>query len=599
VHEGQDFRYTLTVTNAGPSIARAATVTDAPPAGVALRSTSSTRGSCGQGDPVVCALGDLAVGGTATITLDVTATETGTPDNTAVVESPTPDPNLVNNSDHTKITTDRLADVAIAKSASTSVVADGEAFDWTLKATNHGPSNALGTVVTDTVPNGLRIAAASSTRGTCAVAGQTVSCDLSDLRSGASATVTITVLTTKAGSYTNSASVTSQTPESDPSNNVDGAAVEVSARADVAIAKTASAPIALVGETVTYGLTVTNDGPDDAADVTVTDPLPAGGTFVSAKPSAGTCQMVAGSLACNLGSVAPGAAVTIQLQVRLTEAGDTHNAAQVTSSTPDPNPRNNQAKTSETVEKADVVLTKTASKAKPGIGETATFTLTARNAGPALARGVTVTDPIPASLKYVSAKPSAGTCAFGQGAVVCNLGDVPNGKSVKITVKAVVLRVGDAGNAVSAVSRYPDDPNLANNLARTVVKAPPARLTLRKTASRTTVSIAGHVTYRLRVRNTGGSAAHHVLVCDDVPSGLVVSASSPRARLRSGDYCWTLSRLDPGEARTFTISLTPLSKASGRKVNHAVVNARDALPATASRAVRVERIRALGGGVTG
>jgi uncharacterized repeat protein (TIGR01451 family) len=600
VHEGEDFHYTVVVTNAGPSTARAVTVTDSLPAGVALRSASSTRGTCTQGNPVVCELGDIPSGGKATITLEVTTTDAGRPENTAIVESPTSDPDTTNNSDHTTVTTDRLADLAIAKSASTSVVTDGEAFDYTLKVTSKGPSRATGVVVTDTVPKGLRVMAASSSRGTCTAAGQTVSCDLGTLGSGASATITVTVLTTKAGTYTNSASVTSEAPDPDPGDNVDDAPpVEVSARADVSLAKTASAPTALIGDMVTYELAVANDGPDDAADVTVTDPLPAGGTFVSARPSSGTCAVVAGTLVCNLGSVPNGSTVRIQLQVTLTQAGDTRNVAQVTASTPDPKPANNQTSTGTTTEKADVSLTKTASSAKPSIGQKVTYTIIARNAGPALARGVLITDPIPASLKYVSAKASAGSCKVAQGALVCNVGDIPARRAATVTLKAVVLRVGEAGNAASAVTRYPDDPNTANNLVRTVIKSAAPRLTLRKTASRATVSTAGRVTFALRVRNTGGSTAHGILVCDDMPSGLVVTSTSPRAKLRGGDYCWTLSSLARGRATTLTIVATPLSRTSGRRVNQAVLNARDARPLTASRAVTVNRTRILGGGVTG
>ena len=103
----------------------------------------------------------------------------------------------------------------------------------------------------------------------------------------------------------------------------------------------------------------------------------------------------------------------------------------------------------------------------------------------------------------------------------------------------------------------------------------------------------------MRVYNTGGSTAHHVLVCDDMPSGLVVASTSPHAKLRSGDYCWTIFSLAPRRAKTLSIVATALSRTSGRRVNHAVLNARDARPLSATRAVRVDRVRILGGGVTG
>jgi uncharacterized repeat protein (TIGR01451 family) len=333
--------------------------------------------------------------------------------------------------------------------------------------------------------------------------------------------------------------------------------------------------------------------------VTVTDPLPAGGVLVSATPSAGTCANAAGTLVCDLGSLASGAAATIQLRVTLAEAGDTRNVVQVTTSTPDSKPSNNQSATSSTTEQADVALTKTTRSRRPLIGQTVTYTITARNAGPALARGVVITDPIPASLKYVSAKASSGSCTVTQSALVCNVGDIAPGRSATVTLRAVVRRVGDSGNAASAVSRYPDDPDAANNLARAVVEAPPARLSLRKTVSRSSLSTGGHATFQLRVRNTGDSPAHSVLVCDRMPPGLVAVSTSPRARLRNGSYCWTLSSLPPGRSKTLTVVASALSRASGRRVNRATANARDARQVAASRAVTVHRIRVLGGGVTG
>jgi uncharacterized repeat protein (TIGR01451 family) len=529
----------------------------------------------------------------------VTATDAGTPENSAIVQSTTPDPNPRNNEDHTTTTTDRKADLEIDKTASAPVVTNGEAFDYLVKITNHGPSRATGATVTDTVPDRLRIDSVSSSRGACSTSGQTVNCDLGTLASGASATVRITVLTTKAGSYTNTASTTSEVPDPNPSNNTDSADVQVSAKADLAIAKAVGASTALVGDTITYGMTVTNRGPDDASDVTVTDPLPAGASFVSAKPSTGTCAIVAGALACDLGAVADGASVAIQVKVKLTQAGDVHNVAQVTSPTPDPDKTNNQAGTGTTTEQADISVTKSASTARPVVGRAVTYTIAVRNAGPSTAHGVVVTDPLPEGLQYVSAKASAGSCVSGQGAVVCDVGDVAANGTATIAVQAIARRIGGQGNTASAVTRGAGDPNTANNVAGVRVSGRTPRLSLRKTASRHTVSAGGRITFELRVRNRGASTAHRVTVCDRMPSGLVYVASRSRARFRQGSYCWTLSSLAPGRSRTYTITAKALRGASGRRVNAATATAADAPQANATRAITIRAAPRRAAGVTG
>ena len=57
---------------------------------------------------------------------------------------------------------------------------------------------------------------------------------------------------------------------------------------DLALSKSVSDPTPNVGDQVTFTVTLTNDGPDPATGVAVTDLLPAGLTFVSATPSQGT-----------------------------------------------------------------------------------------------------------------------------------------------------------------------------------------------------------------------------------------------------------------------------------------------------------------------
>ncbi len=100
---------------------------------------------------------------------------------------------------------------------------------------------------------------------------------------------------------------------------------------------------ATAGETLTYTLTLTNDGPDDVPETTVTNDLPGIFSLVSAMPSQGACEVQAcGGLVCSLGDLAAGAGATVALEVTPLAAGDFTHAATVPALN-DPDPSNNQA----------------------------------------------------------------------------------------------------------------------------------------------------------------------------------------------------------------------------------------------------------------
>jgi uncharacterized repeat protein (TIGR01451 family)/CSLREA domain-containing protein len=109
-------------------------------------------------------------------------------------------------------------------------------------------------------------------------------------------------------------------------------------QADLEISKADSPDPVTVGDNLTYTITVTNNGPDAATNVVVTDTLPSGVTFVSASPG---CVHAAGVVTCNLGTIAVGDSVTITIVVTVTAPGTISNTATVTSDTLDPNTANN------------------------------------------------------------------------------------------------------------------------------------------------------------------------------------------------------------------------------------------------------------------
>jgi uncharacterized repeat protein (TIGR01451 family) len=116
---------------------------------------------------------------------------------------------------------------------------------------------------------------------------------------------------------------------------------ETTSSADLMLMKTDPPGRAPTGRNLTYTLTVTNNGPEDASGVSVDDQLPPSVTFISAAPSQGTCGQSAGTVSCYLGTVGSGGTATIDIVVKPTAAGMITNTASVSGSTADPNGDNN------------------------------------------------------------------------------------------------------------------------------------------------------------------------------------------------------------------------------------------------------------------
>ena len=93
----------------------------------------------------------------------------------------------------------------------------------------------------------------------------------------------------------------------------------------------------VVGNNASFTITVSNAGPAAATNVHVLDAIPAGTTFVSAVPTAGTCSGTV-TVDCNVGTLADGGSATVTLTVRLDAAGVVSNTATATSDVTDPTP---------------------------------------------------------------------------------------------------------------------------------------------------------------------------------------------------------------------------------------------------------------------
>jgi uncharacterized repeat protein (TIGR01451 family) len=111
--------------------------------------------------------------------------------------------------------------------------------------------------------------------------------------------------------------------------------------ADLALTKTDSPDPASKGGSLTYSLVVSNQGPNSALAVQLTDQLPSDVRFVSATSSAGSCSASGLTVNCVLGDLASGGSVSVTIVVTPRKTGTITNTAQVSSPSPDPDTDNN------------------------------------------------------------------------------------------------------------------------------------------------------------------------------------------------------------------------------------------------------------------
>jgi uncharacterized repeat protein (TIGR01451 family) len=116
----------------------------------------------------------------------------------------------------------------------------------------------------------------------------------------------------------------------------------ITENADLAITKSDSPDPAKVGSDLTYRITVTNQGPEPATGVTMTDKLPSRTSFVSVSTSQGSCTGTT-TVTCDLSALNVGGTAIVEIIVEPTRQGRLSNTATVEADQNDPNTSNNSA----------------------------------------------------------------------------------------------------------------------------------------------------------------------------------------------------------------------------------------------------------------
>ncbi|MEV6124161.1 hypothetical protein AB0M23_27250 [Streptomyces sp. NPDC052077] len=265
-----------------------------------------------------------------------------------------------------------------------------------------------------------------------------------------------------------------------------------------------------IGDVVTYRVTARNEGGGAAENLVLTDAVPAGTTYLPGSlrivdgPNAGPKTDAEGDdqayydaagrkVVFRLGNGATAAEggslpsteslpagttaeyrVTIDRSAAGREISNTATASYENrlGTVPQPLTATSETRTTQVRPAADLSLAKAADATTVTVGQTVTYRVTVRNAGPNGATGVTVTDRLPEGLVLLSADTASGT--YDPATDRWNVGDLTEGASATLVLRAKATRTGLVANTATVTAREkdPDTSDNTDTVSVCVVPAP-------------------------------------------------------------------------------------------------------------------------------
>jgi uncharacterized repeat protein (TIGR01451 family) len=341
---GDAVAFTITISNLGPGIPFNITGSDVVPTGFSVFGWSSSGVEAapfynpGTG---IWTLGTLFPGHSAILSIFATAISGGSFTNTATITGASvTDPNPGNNSARVAVGVAQptlLADLAVVKFADHSSVTVGDLVTFTMVVSNGGPAFASNVLVPEQLSPGWSFVGVSN--------GPNSSFDfvnqqwtILNLSPHASEVLALQAQAVSTGFISNRVDVIPPPGVTDP-NPVNNTSVLVLAaapppEADLMVTKVAETNNVLVTNAITFDVTITNKGPNDAKNIAVHETLPSDLYIAGAEPPAGTVWGYPTSRSWFITNLAANAALTLKVSILPLRGGTFVNQVEITGSTP-------------------------------------------------------------------------------------------------------------------------------------------------------------------------------------------------------------------------------------------------------------------------
>lgn len=333
---------------------------------------------------------------------------------------------------------------------------------------------------------------------------------------------------------TNTVSTTEQEPIDNEGFDTASADLQVNPEANLTITKTGSDTV-IAGNQITYTLTATNNGPDPAANVIISDTFPLGMSDISwtanyaggaSGPTSGT-----GNLNINLGTFPVGGSCIITVNGTVSSAipADTilSNTVTITTSAHISDPANATDTVTTTVEReSDIALSKTVDNARPDVGDTVTFIVTAHNNGPSDADNIQILDLMPSSFADIVITPSNGTYNNLTGIWTLNLN---SGETATLNLTGKISRIMAGKNATNNATLMG-----STQTTNATIYVPKSDLYIQITSDKNNPTVGETFILTYKLGNNGPDDTENVTITIPLPDGFVISKIE-------GDGNWTVN----------------------------------------------------------
>ncbi|PHD45525.1 cell surface protein [Bacillus toyonensis] len=556
---GDTISYTITLSNPGNVTSQNIIFTDTLPDGTTFISGTLTNDSGTQqiGNPGNgIQIGNINPSGTTIIALNVLVTNIPSINpisnfssvQFAHVVDPSQPAVTQTNISNAVSTTINSAILTTKKSADKSIISVGDTITYTTTITNTGNTVATNITFTSAIPANTTFIPNSVTINGVQQSGAqpALGVNITNIAPGETVTVTfqVTVLSVPPSSsimgndtilysYTvdpNGIPVTTSTSTNIATNPV--------LDAMITMVKSVDQTLVTLGDTITYTTFFTNTGNTSATNITLTDLIPNGTTFITDSVTIGGITQIGlnPNTGITIGSIAPNSSISIAFQVTATSTPVQNPIANSATASytfiADPNApivsRNVTSNTTfTTINTATILSFKQVDKAFSHIGDTLTYTVALTNNGNSSAQNVIFTDTMPSGTTFIAntfsingvpqsgANPTNGV----------NIGPITAGATVNVSFQVNVTSLPTANPIVNFSSTSyqlvspPDAEISISNPVSTQIKE--AILSMTKNESVSFADIGQTTFYTTSISNIGNTDATNIVFTDVLPSGLI------------------------------------------------------------------------------